>query len=58
VDLRRVDVRVDDPLLTLSTCYDDANRTRFLVMLRKLRPDETRESVLRDYFPPADAVSE
>ena len=58
VDLRRVDVQVDDPLLTLLTCYDDANRTRFLVMLRKLRPDETRESVLRDCFPPADAVSE
>ena len=58
VDLRRVDVRTDDPLLTLSTCYDDANKTRFLVMLRKLRPDETRASVLADYFPPADSVTE
>ena len=58
VDLRQVDVRADDPLLTLSTCYDDANRTRFLVMLRKLRPDETRASVLAGYFPPAGSVSE
>ena len=50
VDLSAVDVRVDDPLLALSTCFDEANQTRFIVMLRKLRADETRESVQAKYF--------
>ena len=50
LDLSQVDVRPDDALLTLSTCYDDANKTRFLVMLRRLRPDETRQSVQEKYF--------
>ena len=58
VDLSQVDVNSDDALLTLSTCFDDANKTRFIVMLRKLRPDETEESVRTAYFtelPSADS---
>ena len=50
VDLSMVDVNIDDPLLTLSTCFDEANQTRFIVMLRKLRSDETRTSVQAKYF--------
>ena len=50
LDLSQVDVREDDPLLTLSTCFDDANQTRFIVMFRKLRADETEESVREAYF--------
>lgn len=39
-----VDVQWGDKLLTLSTCYSDKDDSRFLVVARRLRPDETRES--------------
>lgn len=39
-----VDVQYGDKLLTLSTCYSDKDDSRFLVVARRLRPDETRES--------------
>ncbi len=38
-----VDVKYGDKLLTLSTCYSDKDDSRFLVVARRLRPDETRE---------------
>ncbi|MDE5564759.1 MAG: class B sortase [Oscillospiraceae bacterium] len=38
-----VDVQYGDKLLTLSTCYSDKDDSRFLVVARRLRPDETRE---------------
>ncbi len=55
LDLSQVDVTVDDPLLTLSTCFDEANLTRFIVLFRKLRADETREDVKQKYFTVPDA---
>ena len=39
-----VDVQFGDKLLTLSTCYSDADDSRFLVIARRVRPDETAES--------------
>lgn len=39
-----VDVQYGDQLLTLSTCYSDADDTRFLVIARKLREGETAET--------------
>ena len=50
LDLSQVDVQAGDPLLTLSTCFDDANKTRFIVMLRKLRAGETREALQAKWF--------
>ncbi len=40
-----VDVEVGDDLLTLSTCYSDEDNSRFLVVARRLRDDETVESI-------------
>jgi sortase B len=40
-----VDVEVGDDLLTLSTCYSDEDNSRFLVVARRLREDETEESI-------------
>ena len=39
-----VDVKYGDKLVTLSTCYSDADDSRFLVIGRRLRPGETAES--------------
>ncbi len=39
-----VDVQYGDQLLTLSTCYSDADDTRFLVIARKLREGENAEN--------------
>ena len=39
-----VDVKYGDKLLTLSTCYSDADNSRFLVIARKLRDGETAET--------------
>ena len=39
-----VDVKFGDKLLTLSTCYSDEDDSRFLVIARRVRPDETAES--------------
>lgn len=50
VNLSNVDVGWGDQLLTLSTCYDDANKMRFIVMLRRLREGETRETAQQKYF--------
>ncbi len=41
-----VDVQYGDQLLTLSTCYSDADDSRFLVIARKLRDGETAEDFL------------
>ncbi len=38
-----VDVQYGDQLLTLSTCYSDADDSRFLVIARKMRDGETAE---------------
>ncbi len=40
-----VDVQYGDQLLTLSTCYDDTDNSRFLVVARKMREDETAETL-------------
>lgn len=40
-----VDVEFGDDLLTLSTCYSDEDNSRFLVVARRLREDETEESI-------------
>ncbi len=42
-----VDVQYGDQLLTLSTCYSDADDTRFLVIARKLREGENAENLAR-----------
>ena len=36
-----VDVQYGDKLLTLSTCYADADNSRFIVVARRLREHET-----------------
>ena len=45
-----VDVDYSDELLTLVTCCDDTGTRRFLMVCRRLRADETEESVLAKYF--------
>ena len=35
-----VDVKYGDKLLTLSTCYSDADNSRFIVVARRLRKGE------------------
>ncbi len=42
-----VDVQYGDQLLTLSTCYSDADDSRFLVIARKMREGETSETLVR-----------
>lgn len=37
-----VDVKYGDKLLTLSTCYEDYNNTRLIIVARKLRSNETK----------------
>ena len=44
------DVRYGDELLTLVTCCDGSDSKRFIVMLRKMRADETVESAKRSVF--------
>ncbi len=39
-----MDVQYGDQLLTLSTCYSDADDSRFLIIARKLREGETVEN--------------
>lgn len=39
-----VDVQYGDKLLTLSTCYSDADDSRFLVIARRVRPGENAET--------------
>ena len=39
-----VDAKFGDKILTLSTCYSDEDDSRFLVIARRVRPDETAES--------------
>ncbi|MBR2914110.1 MAG: class B sortase [Oscillospiraceae bacterium] len=41
-----VDVKYGDQLLTLSTCYSDADDTRFLVIARKVREGEKAEDLV------------
>lgn len=41
-----VDVKYGDQLLTLSTCYSDADDSRFLVIARKMREGESAEDFL------------
>jgi len=49
-----VDVQYGDQLLTLSTCYSDADDTRFLVIARKLREGESAE----DFVKPPEETTE
>lgn len=42
-----VDVQYGDQLLTLSTCYSDADNSRFLIIARKMREGETAENLAR-----------
>jgi sortase B len=44
-----VDVKYGDKLVTLSTCYSDADDSRFLVIGRRLRPGETAESFAKAF---------
>lgn len=44
------DARFGDKLLTLVTCYDDANQQRLLVIARALRESETEERVISAFF--------
>ena len=38
-----IDVKYGDKLLTLSTCYMDEDNSRFIVIARRLRGDESVE---------------
>ncbi|MGN0631608.1 MAG: class B sortase, partial [Ruminococcus sp.] len=40
-----IDVEFGDNILTLSTCYSDEDNSRFLIVARRLREDETEASV-------------
>ncbi|MGN1480656.1 class B sortase [Porcipelethomonas sp.] len=42
-----IDVKYGDQLLTLSTCYMDEDNSRFLVIARRLRDDETVEEFMK-----------
>lgn len=44
-----IDVQYGDKLLTLSTCYSDADDSRFLVIARRVRPGESAET-FQDVF--------
>lgn len=46
------DMKYGDELLTLVTCCDGSDDRRFIVLLRRMRDDETRESALRTIFAP------
>lgn len=41
-----LDVSVGDSILTLSTCYSDEDNSRFLVVARRLREGEDKETLL------------
>lgn len=41
-----IDVQYGDSLLTLSTCYSDEDNSRFLIVARRLRENETTQSLL------------
>lgn len=45
-----VDAAWSDQLLTLVTCHDQANQQRLVVLLRKLRSNETEEAIRTIYF--------
>ncbi len=49
-----IDVEYGDQLLTLSTCYSDADNSRFLVIARKIREGEDPES----FFPVEEETTE
>ena len=44
-----VDVKYGDKLVTLSTCYSDADDSRFLVIGRRLRPGESVETFAKAF---------
>jgi sortase B len=44
-----VDVKYGDKLVTLSTCYSDADDSRFLVIGRRLRPGESAETFAKAF---------
>ena len=46
----KTDAIYGDELLTLVTCYDQDNRQRLVVLLRKLRENETTETVKATFF--------
>ena len=46
----KTDAVYGDELLTLVTCYDQDNRQRLVVLLRKLRENETTETVKAAFF--------
>lgn len=53
-----VDVQYGDQLLTLSTCYSDADNTRFLVIARKMREGETADTLAMLPTEPAETTEE
>lgn len=44
-----VDVKYGDKLLTLSTCYSDADDSRFLVVARRLREGESADDFIKAF---------
>ena len=42
-----VDVRYGDQLLTLSTCYTDEDNSRFVIVARRVREEETTDALLQ-----------
>lgn len=42
-----LDVNEDDALLTLSTCYSDEDNSRFIIVARRLREGEDKETLLK-----------
>ncbi len=49
-----LDVSYGDSILTLSTCYSDEDNSRFLVVARRLRDDEDKETLLATIQKEAD----
>ncbi len=46
IENQNVDVEYGDDILTLSTCYSDEDNSRFLVVARRLREDETENEMI------------
>ncbi len=50
-----IDVKEDDQFITLSTCSGDIGDMRWVIVARKLRPDEDVDALVQTYKEKADA---
>lgn len=50
-----IDIREDDEFITLSTCSSDISDMRWVLVARKLRPDDDVDALIQSYKERADA---